>query len=75
MKPVGLIFSILGTAAMGILLVFDFHNHLQWPAISLIATVTNIGLLLGWLFWFNPEWVRIAGEAYAERLLAACENL
>jgi hypothetical protein len=28
-----------------------------------------------WLFLFTPNWVKIAADAYAERLLDACENL
>jgi hypothetical protein len=26
-------------------------------------------------FWFTPTWVKIAADAYAEKLLASCESL
>lgn len=28
-----------------------------------------------WLLRINPGWVKLAGDGYAERLLAACETL
>jgi len=35
----------------------------------------DLFLLLCWWFLITPDWVRRAAEAYAERLLAASENL
>jgi hypothetical protein len=39
-----------------------------------IVALGSAVVSIGWLF-VTPEWVRLAGEAYAEALLAACERV
>jgi len=37
--------------------------------------VVNLALMLCWAAWVTPSWVRIPAQAYAERLLEACNQL
>lgn len=75
MKPLGAFFSLAGLAACG------FYFKLYWESFRLVSaegavgTAINFALLVFWLFWVTPSWVRIAGNAYAERLLETCEEL
>jgi hypothetical protein len=32
-------------------------------------------MLLAWIVWFTPDWVRLAADAFAQQLLAACDAL
>jgi hypothetical protein len=55
---------------------------LLWPSfgtqrLPLLASALLIDacILLFWLFWANPAWVKIAGDAYADRLLEASDHL
>lgn len=75
MKPLGILTSAAGTAAVAVLVTLAHRNH-STPALSaIICGIINSLLLMGWIAWFTPEWVRIPAEAFAERLIAACEVL
>lgn len=53
-------------------------THLQlptYPPLSLVCLLSNIFLIVAWLFWINSNWVKRTAEAYAIRLLEACESL
>lgn len=75
MRPIGIAFSLLGTAAVFSLMGLDFAKDIIPGPIVLIAALVEIFLAVGWLFYFTPEWVKTTAEAYAERLLAASESL
>jgi hypothetical protein len=75
MKPLGIAISAAGTCAVVALLILDWTKGIIPNPIVIMSGLIEIVLLLGWLFWFTPEWVRIAAKAYAERLLAACDTL
>jgi len=75
MKPLGATTSLVGTLATALLLVLNHRNGVGPSPIALVCAVLSLLLLLGWLVWFTPDWVRIPADAYAERLLAACEKL
>ena len=75
MKPIGIVLSVVGTLAVAIIIGFDIRRGIAVGPIIPAALVINAALLLGWLFYFKPDWVRTTAEAYAERLLAACEVL
>jgi len=75
LKPLGITTSVVGTAAAAAVIVFNHQSGITTAPLAIICAVINILLLIGWLVWFTPNWVRIPAEAYAERLLAACENL
>jgi hypothetical protein len=75
MKPLGLLTSTLGLVAVLVPVVVSLRAGTVPALIVFVCGGFCLLLLVGWLTWFTPEWVRIAAEAYAERLLAACENL
>jgi len=75
MKPFGITTSSFGTAAVVLLLVLDYRSAIAPAPVVYACALLNFLLLMGWLTWFTPNWIRIAADAYAERLLAACEKL
>ena len=75
MRPVGIAIAAFGTVALGIVLFVSHYKQIATSPFSFVCELGNILLLVGWSFLFTPEWVRIPAEAYAERLLAACEDL
>ena len=72
MKPLGLLIAIAGLAAVIALFLLKGGSV---PNLAIACGIINLLLLLGWIFWFTPKWVRIPAQAYAERLLESCENL
>lgn len=76
MKPIGLSLVLLGLVAI---LTAPFTEAIARSGGTLaLAGITgglNLMLVLSWLFVLKPNWVRVAAEAYAERLLEACERL
>ena len=67
-KAVGIV--LLSLASLIISLRWrELHNSLA------IGLVLDLCLLLFWVFFVNPAWVRLAADAYAESLLASCEEL
>lgn len=76
MKAVGSTLALLGLVAVAVIPLVDSLARVG-PRLEIIAVVgaVNLALLFGWLFVITPAWVRIPAEAYAERLLEACERL
>lgn len=75
MKPLGVTLTLLALAAIAAIPVVDAGAHLSARLSTVaVAAVADLVLLLGWLFVFTPRWVKVAAEAYAERLLEACER-
>lgn len=75
MKPFGALFSLAGLAACGLYLRLYWESFRLVSAEGAAGAAINLALILFWLFWVTPSWVRIAGDAYAERLLETCEEL
>lgn len=75
MKPLGIATSFMGLAAIATLFIVNYRGRIMPAPIAQVCAAINLVLLVGWLVWFTPAWVRIPAEAYAERLLAACETL
>lgn len=75
MKPLGIATSFMGLAAMAMVFILDYRARTVPGPIAQVCAAINLVLLMGWLVWFTPAWVKIPAEAYAERLLAACETL
>lgn len=72
MKTLGIISAAVGTLAV---IVHLWVNGISTPPLAVIIGAVNSLFLLGWWLWITPDWVRTAGEAYAERLLEASEEL
>jgi hypothetical protein len=75
MKPLGLTIAALGLVGCVWLVVSARMPIAKVKFDWWLATVINVGLLLCWAAWITPSWVRIAAQAYAERLLEACDQL
>ncbi len=76
MRPIGVTLALLGLVTVAVIPWIDPSARAN-PRLGPVAVVeaVNVLLLLGWLFVINAAWVRIPAEAYAERLLEACERL
>ncbi len=75
MKPAGIANATIGlisSTASGVV------DHLSTGHVTGTA-VGSVGisalLLTWWVARINSGWVKLAGDAYAERLLAVCETL
>jgi hypothetical protein len=75
MKPIGLTLSAICVFSQLVWVLSGLFAHQLPSALTVSSLLIAIFLLLCWMFIINPEWVRIAANAYAERLLAASETL
>lgn len=75
MKPLGVITSVAGVLSVAALITTDLRATIRPTPLAVVCGAIDLILLVGWLVWFTPEWVRIPADAYAERLLSACETL
>jgi hypothetical protein len=67
LKPLGLVLAALASvAAVGA--VCWHHGQDHQPLAGASAAITVL-MLVAWVFWINPGWVRITAQAYAERLI------
>ncbi len=73
MRPAGITLAVLGVLAGITAIVTNANAPTATMAAPIIAAFLNVGLLVFWIFRFTPDWVRIAAEAYAERLLETAE--
>jgi hypothetical protein len=75
MKPFGALFALTGLAACGLNLWLSWNQTLHIATEAAVSCAFNLALLLFWLFWVTPGWVRIPADAYAARLLETCDQL
>ncbi|MCX6545739.1 MAG: hypothetical protein NTV05_15165 [Acidobacteria bacterium] len=75
MKPLGLTLAFLAAAAIGLLLYRDVATDDSIRPVPVASAVVAAALVVGWLGLFKPNWVKTTADAFAERLLAALENL
>jgi hypothetical protein len=75
MKPAGIANATLGLISSSANGVFTYlkSEHVSGAAAGSIAVCAL--LLTWWLLRITPMWVQLAGDDYAERLLAVCETL
>lgn len=73
MKPAAVVLCIVGL--VGSIGAVVYHSLTGFPGLAAGAIGLNLVLLALWAMRVNPAWVRVAGDAYAERLLCACDNL
>jgi len=73
MKPAGTLLSTGGAVACGVAIATNHvggESSLLMPMMGLAA---NVILLVWWVIRIKPSWVKITADAYAERILAACD--
>jgi hypothetical protein len=75
MKPAGIAVCLIALAFCGYRIFANTPTPSDVSGLSLAAIVVIAFLLAGWLVRINPSWVRDAAEAYADRLLATCDEL
>jgi hypothetical protein len=74
-KPLGVALSAMVLLLLGGLLFLAFSGGTAPTSLLIGAIVVDAGFLGFWLASVNPSWVRIAADAYAERLLESSSNL
>lgn len=72
-KPWGIRIAGVGLVVSAIALVFGICTEVRM--IAVVATVINGFLFYCWCSRINSDWVRLPAEAYADRLLGACDVL
>jgi hypothetical protein len=76
LKAVGVALSLIGMGAIGARVVIEHRSQAGLlPPMLYVAGGLEAVLLLVWGVLITPEWVREAAQAYADRLLGACEIL
>ncbi len=73
-KPVGVAMALLGMAAVLVILSGRLDMEAHVPT-AVAACAINLLLLLAWLFWITPNWVKAAADEYADRLLGTISTL
>ena len=74
LKPLGIVLSSLSLINCGYFLWIEWNNKKILPE-TIILTLIILCILILWVTWVRPAIVKIAAEAYAERLLECCENI
>ena len=75
-RAFGIVLSLAIAAAAGALLLVELFRETPFsPWTTAVAFFFALITLALWLFMVTPEWVKEAGFAYAERLLASAERL
>lgn len=75
LRPFGIAVSALGTSACVLRLWLVFQASQIVSPGGLIGILIGLMFIAVWLFWVTPSMVKIAAEAYAERLLETCDQL
>jgi hypothetical protein len=75
MKVIGISMAALGVGAALAATFLPIQSGRNTNLIQLGCLAGNCLLLLFWIAMVKPEWVRLAGMAYAERLLETCMQL
>lgn len=75
MKLFGIASSVIGSGAVVSSILLGYRTGISPSPTAIACGAINLILLVVWIFWLTPAWVRITAEAYAERLLSSCERL
>lgn len=74
-KPIGLIAASLGIVSCAIFTAKHLRAAQSVLLFGIAGLVVSVTLLLLWLFTIKPEWVHLAADAYAERLIRSLDAL
>ena len=75
MKWLGLTFVLIGLIACGIRAWSIWEKLESIPLELVVGSLLCLACSVLWIFWISPDTIRIAANAYAERLLETCEQL
>ncbi len=75
LKPIGILASLTGVMTVAAKMVSYWPSLATAPAELTVGGGLSLAMLLVWCFWVTPPWVRIAAQAYADRLYEASETL
>lgn len=75
MKPAATLLAAVSTLAAGSRIAFEFLAAKELSIDAVVSLVIGVSMLVWWLFRIRPEWVAQSADAYAQRLLAACDEL
>ena len=75
LKPYGIPASLVGIISCGLSISHQWHKSPPGLLLSIVGTAISVVLSFLWFVVFNPDWVRIPADAYAERLLGSLDNL
>lgn len=75
MKSIGIILSLLAVIVPYFPFFLSQFLKLSMTKFNLVASAISACFLVFWIFWITPNWVKIAANAYAERLVSSCENI
>jgi hypothetical protein len=67
LKPLGMALAAAASAAA--LTALWWHRGQDHQPLAGAAAALALVMFSAWVFWINPAWVRIAAQAYAERLI------
>jgi hypothetical protein len=74
-KPTGLIAVSLGTVSCALFVTTHLRAESSVLLFGIAGLVVCVTLGLLWLFVIKPNWVRLAADAYAERLIGSLDGL
>jgi hypothetical protein len=74
-KPIGLIAASLGVVSCALFMATHLRAEQSVLLFDTAGAVASVTLLFLWLFIIKPDWVRLAADAYAERLIRSLEGL
>ncbi len=73
MKPAAICICGLSLAASLVPVCAALFKETALPPLPVGLAVGIVVLLVWWVLRVNPDWIRIPGDGYAQRLLAACD--
>lgn len=74
-RPVGIVASMIGCIICSLRLYLIYEQNDQLDLLGGIAGTYCLVLLILWVCHFTGDWVRLAAESYADRLVEAIEIL
>lgn len=74
LKPFGITISLIGFIISVLYSRNEWLNSGRVSAESTVVVIFCLSFFATWLFWVSPKRIRVAAEAYAERLLEYCEQ-
>ena len=76
MKSIALFTSILSTAVVITLIILTQIDIIETNLpIAITCGILSLFVLVGWIFLFKPNWVRVPAEAYAIQLLSSIDKI